>query len=136
MAKGKSKKAGKVSSAEATVSGDAPAKVSVPRGVRKHLRELESQLTDAARKEQKRLEKLERARLRRQTINSALDKLRGRPAATPAPTAATAPAAAAPSSTGKTERTRTGSGRFAAAPRPPAAPMTEPAAADAEKPTN
>ena len=48
----------------------------IPRGVRKHLRELETQLTDAARKEQKRLQKVERAARRRESIDAKLDKLR------------------------------------------------------------
>ena len=100
MAKDKSKK------------DDTPKKTSVPRGVRKHLRELEVQLTDAARKEQKRLQKLERARQRRQSIDSALDKLRG-PSAAPAPSARPAPAAAE-----KTPKARTVAARPATTRRP------------------
>jgi hypothetical protein len=86
MAKGKSKK-----NPPAEVSDSAPStekNASIPRGVRKHLRELETQLTDAARKEQKRLQKVERAARRRESIDAKLDKLRSRiepktPAATP-----------------------------------------------------
>ena len=49
----------------------------LPRGVRKHLRELERQLSDAARQERKRLRKLERAVFRRQMIQATLEELRG-----------------------------------------------------------
>jgi hypothetical protein len=119
MAKGKSKKVARAKDSEAVLSGATPKKASVPRGVRKHLRELEGQLTDAARNEQKRMKKLERARERRQTIDSALDKLRGH---TVAPPMVDQPAAANAVSvpTAKTTRPRTGSGRFAATPRPAA----------------
>ena len=104
MAKDKSKK------------NDTPKKASVPRGVRKHLRELEVQLTDAARKEQKRVQKLERARQRRQSIDSALDKLRG-PSAAAAPSARPAPAASAE----KTPKRRTVAARPATTRRPSSA---------------
>jgi hypothetical protein len=90
MAKSKSKKPVKVEDPQAVASDEAAKKVSVPRGVRKHLRELESQLADAASKEQKRQKKLEKSRQRRQSIGSALDKLRGRTAITPAPAPAPA----------------------------------------------
>jgi hypothetical protein len=113
MAKDKSKKADKASDAKVSASDDTPKKASVPRGVRKHLRELEVQLTDAARKEQKRLQKLERARQRRQSIDSALDKLRG-PSAAPARSARPAPAAAAE----KTPKPRTVAARPATTRRP------------------
>jgi hypothetical protein len=46
-------------------------------GVRKQLKRLEGQLADAARRERKRLRKLERARYRRQLIEATLDGLRG-----------------------------------------------------------
>ena len=133
MAKGKSKKVAKAKDAKAVVPGETPKKAFVPRGVRKHLRELESQLTDATRKEHKRQQKLERARQRRQSIDSALDKLRGRSAATPV---TPAPADAAIASTEETTRSRTGSGRFAATPRPAASPASEPAPVASEKPTD
>jgi hypothetical protein len=120
MAKGKSKKPVKVVDPQEVASGETAKKAPVPRGVRKHLRELESQLADAARKEQKRLQKLEKSRQRRQSIGSALDKLRGRTAITPGPAPAAAPALAGPAGgpTQKTVRSRTSSGRFAASPRP------------------
>jgi hypothetical protein len=118
MAKDKSKKADKASDAKVSASDDTPKKASVPRGVRKHLRELEVQLTDAARKEQKRLQKLERARQRRQSIDSALDKLRG-PSAAPAPSARPAPAAAAAAAAAeKTPKAGTVAARAATTRRP------------------
>ncbi len=46
------------------------------RGVRKHLRELERQLTDAARQEIKRVRKLEKSRNRRQELQAAVEQLR------------------------------------------------------------
>lgn len=130
MAKGKSKKPVKVVDPQAVASGEPTKKASVPRGVRKHLRELESQLADAASKEQKRLQKLEKSRQRRQSIGTALDKLRGRTASTSAPAAAPAAPAAAPAdavagSTPKTARPRTSSGRFVASPRPASTSTSE-----------
>jgi hypothetical protein len=77
MAKGKSKKPGKTRNIETVVSVGTPKKASVPRGVRKHLRLLERQLSDAARQEHKRLRKLERATFRRQMLQAALEELRG-----------------------------------------------------------
>jgi len=97
MAKGKSKKPAKVDDPQAVASGEVAKKASLPRGVRKHLRELESQLADAASMEQKRQKKLEKSRQRRQSIGSALDKLRGRSAITTAP--APAPATSEPTTT-------------------------------------
>ena len=97
MARGKSKKPAKVDDPQAVASGEVAKKASLPRGVRKHLRELESQLADAASKEQKRQKKLEKSRQRRQSIGSALDRLRGRTAITAAP--APAPATSEPTTT-------------------------------------
>ena len=77
MAKGKSKKPGKTRNIEPVVSVGTLKKASVPRGVRKHLRLLERQLSDAARQEHKRLRKLERATFRRQMLQAALEELRG-----------------------------------------------------------
>jgi vacuolar-type H+-ATPase subunit I/STV1 len=99
MAKGKSKKPAKVDDPQAVASGEVAKKASLPRGVRKHLRELESQLADAASMEQKRQKKLEKSRQRRQSIGSALDKLRGRTAITAAPAPAPAPATSEPTTT-------------------------------------
>jgi len=99
MAKGKSKKPAKVDDPQAVASGEVAKKASLPRGVRKHLRELESQLANAASKEQKRQKKLEKSRQRRQSIGSALDKLRGRTAITAAPAPAPAPATSEPTTT-------------------------------------
>jgi hypothetical protein len=77
MTKGKSKKPGKARKIEPVVAVDTPKKASVPRGVRKHLRLLERQLSDAARQEHKRLRKLERATFRRQMLQAAVEELRG-----------------------------------------------------------
>jgi len=104
MAKRKSTKPGKARETEP--------KNDVPRGVRKHLRELERQLTDAARQESKRLRKLEKSVFRRQMIQAALEELRGEASVAiapvvqvPAPKAA-APAAPAPTPAAKGATTR------------------------------
>jgi hypothetical protein len=111
MPKDKSKKPAKAKEALAVAASDIPKKASVPRGVKKHLRELESQLADAARKEHKRMQKLERAAQRRQSIGSALDKLRIQ---TAGPAVTAAPATVAPAATPhKAPTART------ASPRPP-----------------
>ena len=146
MAKSKSKKAGKAADSETVVSSETPKKASVPRGVRKHLRELEGQLTDAARKEQKRLQKLERARQRRESIDSALDKLRGQstvatpPAQPPktrqpssSPAAGPAHAARRPAAT---RRPATGGTRTARKALPAATPASKTTPADSEKSTD
>jgi hypothetical protein len=86
MAKGKSKKPSK-SRAVAPVSVAKRTKTAAPRGVRKHLRQLERQLSDAARQERKRLRKLERATFRRQMLQAALEELRGETAVEVAPPA-------------------------------------------------
>ena len=99
MEKGKSKKPRK-SRAVAPVSVAKRTKTVAPRGVRKHLRQLERQFSDAARQERKRLRKLERATFRRQMLQAALEELRGEtivvvvpPAVgSPADASATAPA--------------------------------------------
>jgi uncharacterized sporulation protein YeaH/YhbH (DUF444 family) len=65
-------------SQESNPAGSSERKASIPRGVRKHLRELETQLTDAARKERKQLAKVERAARRRRAIDAKLDKLHSR----------------------------------------------------------
>jgi hypothetical protein len=60
-----------------TRTSDTPlAKISLPRGVRRHLKQLERQLDAAAKKERTRVRKLERARNRRQVIQAALAELR------------------------------------------------------------
>jgi len=71
MKKGKSKKSSKARAAASVVSVATRKKASVQRGVRKHLRQLERQLSDAARQERKRLRKLERATFRRQMLQAA-----------------------------------------------------------------
>jgi hypothetical protein len=60
-----------------TRTSDTPlAKTSLPRGVRRHMRQLERQLDAAVKKERARVRKLERARSRRQVIQAALAELR------------------------------------------------------------
>ena len=93
MAKGKSKKPTK-SRAVAPVSVAKRTKTAAPRGVRKHLRQLERQLSDAARQERKRLRKLERATFRRQVLQAALEELRGETAVVVVPPAVESPASA------------------------------------------
>jgi hypothetical protein len=156
MAKGKSKKAKQPKGTKPAVSSDAPKEASVPRVVRKHLRELQNQLADAARKEYKRLVKLERASLRRQSIQSALDDLRAKvsvaaradePVDTTKPANPPAPAVET-TSTPKAPRSRTGATRPAAGRVPTARAGTvrraaastkaapKPAAADPKKPAD
>jgi len=109
MAKGKSKNRAKAKADKGAKAKrlEAGSQDRLPRGVRKHLRELERQLSDAARQERKRLRKLERAVFRRQLIQATLEELRGEttvvvvpvvkaeaPKATPAPTAPVAKAKA------------------------------------------
>jgi len=130
MAKGKSNKGVKAHVVAPVVSSERPKKASVPRLVRKHLRQLERQLSDAARQERKRLRKLERATFRRQMLQAALEELRGEtvvaiaapPVAAPASVAATAPAASAtapastrPAAKPRPAASRTGTPRTAAA---------------------
>ena len=91
MEKGKSKKPTK-SRAVAPVSVAKRTKTAAPRGVRKHLRQLERQLSDAARQERKRLRKLERATFRRQMLQAALEDLRGETIVVVVPPAQQAPA--------------------------------------------
>jgi hypothetical protein len=94
MAKSKSKKPGKARTTEPVVSAGTPKKKSILRGVRKHLRQLQRQLSDAARQESKRLRRLERATFRRQMLQAALEELRGETAVAVAPPAVEAPASA------------------------------------------
>ncbi len=132
MAKSKSNKRVKAHVVAPVVSSDRPKKASAPRRVRKHLRQLERQLSDAARQERKRLRMLERATFRRQMLEAALEELRGETtiaAATLAqPTVAPEPASPPKSATpttptvAKAPRPRTATARPAAtvakAPRP------------------
>src|SRR5664280_808740 len=53
-----------------------PKKDASSRGVTKHLRELERQLSSAARQEVKRVRKLEKSRHRRQELQAAVEQLR------------------------------------------------------------
>lgn len=124
MAKGKAKKPRKARAVGPVVSVARRKKASVPRGMRKHLRELERQLSEAASQERKRLRKLERATFRRQLLEAALEQLRGETAIaratlaepTPAPEPSSPPASAAPTTAtvAKAPRARTGTSRPAA----------------------
>ncbi len=134
MAKGKSKKSSK-SRAVAPVSVATRKKASGPRGVRKHLRQLERQLSAAARQERKRLRKLERATFRRQMIQAAMEELRGETAVAVAPPAlearadvgATAPAKPLPAAKPRAAAVRTRTTR-PATPSAKTAPKATPAA--------
>jgi hypothetical protein len=107
MAKGRKGKSGK---SKPEVPGAVPARDDAPlekaaakaaaktdRGLRKHLKRLQRRLADAARTEAKRVRKLERARWRRQRLESEVDDARtaasvGPDEAAPAPKAKAAPA--------------------------------------------
>jgi hypothetical protein len=151
MAKGRSKKAGKPKSrAGAADLGAAEIVAKTPKGLRKQLRRLESQLVEAARIESKRLRKLERARGRRQIAEAALAYVlfeaeavpvaskAGKPASAPDeanPVAATdaKPAAPAPA---KPRATRAPAAKPAVKPAsaPAIKPVVKPAAAPAAAP--
>ncbi len=81
MVKGKSKQPGKAHAGAPVLSGEtrnkASKKAAFPRRVRKHLRQLERQLSDATRQERRRLRKLDRATFRRQMLQAELEDLRG-----------------------------------------------------------
>jgi len=96
MAKSKSKKSGKAREAKPSVAGGRSRKNVVPRGVRKHLKELERQLSDAARQERKRLRKLDRATFRRLMLQAALEELRGETMVVVMPIAEMTPAQESP----------------------------------------
>ncbi len=96
MAKGRTKRSGKVKKASTPPLGASTAKpstdVSKPKaakpasGVRKQMRRLERRLAAAAKQELRRIRKLERARHRRQVAEAALNQLRGAiPALAPDP---------------------------------------------------
>jgi hypothetical protein len=88
----------------------------MPKGLRRHLRRLESMLSAAAKKEERRVRKLEKAHLRRQRIEAEIEEIRittaplpKKAAAVPpkAPTVPDVPAEAAPAAPAKARRTRT-----------------------------
>ncbi len=92
MAKKRDRKGGRQKS-----KGDAPTD---GRGLRRHLRRLEKLLAEAAKKESRRVRKLEKAHIRRQRIETEIDA--ARMSATMAPAVAGRPGKAAPaSSTGE-----------------------------------
>ena len=123
MTKGKSKKPSKARAAAPVASVATAKTASVARGVRKHLRQLERQLSDAARQERKRLRKLERATFRRQMLQAALEELRGETAVAVAPptqkaradVGATAPAKSLPAAKPRPAAVRTRTTRPATA---------------------
>lgn len=133
MAKGKSKKSSK-SRAVAPVSVATRKRASGPRGVRKHLRQLERQLSTAARQERKRLRKLERATFRRQMIQAALEELRGETAVAVAPAAQEARASAVAANPAAVAANPAAKARPAASPRPAAGPRPATRAATPAKP--
>jgi hypothetical protein len=88
----------------------------MPRGLRKQLRRLERDLSEAARLESKRVRKLERARHRRQMIEAVLGELRPQKPAVSHIAPKPAAAASAPAAKAATARTA-GAPKAAAAPR-------------------
>jgi len=145
MAKGRSKDPGK-GKPESKTSADQARPAKVPSGVRKQIRRLERQLADAARKELKRVRKLERAHHRRQMAQAALDALvattpkgSGSPdkaASAPAPGSATAKSPAAKSPAAKSPSVKTPAPKTrAAAPRTTRATATTRRAAPKTPPT-
>ena len=106
MAKGRKGKSGK---SQPEVPGAVPARDDAPlekaaakaaaktdRGLRKHLKRLQRRLADAARTEAKRVRKLERARWRRQRLESEVDDARAASSVGPDEAAPKAKAKAAP----------------------------------------
>ena len=136
MAKGRGRKSNE---AKPKAPGAAPkvdraalkkAEAKADRGLRKHLKQLQRQLADAARTEAKRVRKLEKARWRRQRLEAAVDEVKtassvapGKPSPkTKASAEAKAPVAAET--------------KVAAEPKPKVAPAPKPkAAVVAPKPT-
>lgn len=102
MAKGRKGKSGK---SKPEAPGAVPARDGAPlekaaakadRGLRKHLKRLQRRLADAARTEAKRVRKLERARWRRQRLESEVDDARAASSVGPDEAAPKAKAKAAP----------------------------------------
>ena len=102
MAKGRK---GKSSKSKPEASGALSKRDSAPiekatakanRGLRKHLKQLEGQLADAAKTEAKRIRRLERARWRRQNLESEVDEAKTASTVGPSEAAPKAKAAAAP----------------------------------------
>jgi hypothetical protein len=86
----------------------------MPKGIRRHLRRLESMLSAAARKEALRVRKLAKAHLRRQRIEAEIEEIRlttaplpKKPEAAPAQSPATPEAPAAPVAPSRPRRART-----------------------------
>ncbi len=103
MTKGRKGKPGKSKPEVPVAKATAKAAAKADRGLRKHLKRLQRQLADAARTEARRVRKLERARWRRQRLESEVDdartastvgpdeaasKSKSKPKAAPAPKAA------------------------------------------------
>jgi len=89
MAKGRNREKSNKAGRDATPAERPDHGAVAARGIKRHLRRLERLLTDAAKKEGKRIRKLERARWRRQRLEAEIMVIRGA-------TAAAAPAKAGP----------------------------------------
>ena len=127
MAKGRK---GKSSKSKPEASGALSEKDSAPiekatakanRGLRKHLKQLEGQLADAAKTEAKRIRRLERARWRRQNLESEVDEAKTASTVGPSEAAPKAKAAAAP----KAEPKPKAAPKAKAEPKPKAEPKRE-----------
>ena len=123
MAKGRK---GKSSKSKPEASGALSERDSAPiekatakanRGLRKHLKQLEGQLADAAKTEAKRIRRLERARWRRQNLESEVDEAKTASTVGPSEAAPKAKAAAAPKAKAEPKPK--------AAPKPKAEPKRE-----------
>jgi hypothetical protein len=113
-------------------------KPKVDRKVRKHLRQIERQVADAAQAEARRVRRLEKARWRRQRLEAALDEARTLfsakpPKAAKAPKPATKPAAKAAPKAAKAPKPAVKPAAKAAV-KPAAKPAAKPAVKPATKP--
>ncbi len=157
MAKGRGRKSNE---AKQKAPGAAPkvdraalkkAEAKADRGLRKHLKQLQRQLADAARTEAKRVRKLEKARWRRQRLEAAVDEVKtassvapGKPSPkTKASAESIAPVAAEPkvvaskpkaAVAAKPKAAAASKPKSAAAPKPKAAAVATPKAAVAAAP--
>ena len=118
-------------------------KPKVDRKVRKHLRQIERQVADAAQAEARRVRRLEKARWRRQRLEAALDEARTLfsakpPKAAKAPKPATKPAAKAAPKAAKAPKPAAKAAEAATKPaeatKPAVKPAVKPAAKAAVKP--
>ena len=114
-------------------------KPKVDRKVRKHLRQIERQVADAAQAEARRVRRLEKARWRRQRLEAALDEARTLfsakpPKAAKAPKPATKPAAKAAPKAAKAPKPAAKAAEAATKPAEATKPAVKPAAKPAAKP--